>query len=381
MASQPRIAIIHNHPIHYNHLLFQELKRQGLQFEVLFTASRSSERIESLNLHDDLYRFRAGFDGPYQRHPPLRTWGFVSRSLNEIDPEVVIISGWCDVAAWAAWCWAEAHHRPKILWEESNRFDRPRPFYRELPKRLFVRRCSAANVYGTANKEYLTRLGMAENRIVTKRAVADVSLFLNSDGRPIEKPPYKVLLYVGRFSPEKNLELLTRAFARVRQDYSSPHMVLALVGYGPLESTLRALAERLGTRQTVQFWGPALHNELPGIYRRADAFILPSVRETWGLVVLEAMLSGLPVLVSARCGCAYDLVTPQTGWTFNPYDETGLGRLLEHVCASPREALEQMGEAGRAVAREYSPENCARIIIQTVERVVAEARPHGSSPP
>jgi len=153
------------------------------------------------------------------------------------------------------------------------------------------------------------------------------------------------------------------------------------VGYGPLESTLRALAERLGTRQTVQFWGPALHNELPGIYRRADAFILPSVRETWGLVVLEAMLSGLPVLVSARCGCAYDLVTPQTGWTFNPYDETGLGRLLEHVCASPREALEQMGEAGRAVAREYSPENCARIIIQTVERVVAEARPHGSSPP
>jgi glycosyltransferase involved in cell wall biosynthesis len=367
-------AIIHNHPIHYKHLLFQELKRQGLQFEVLFTASRSSDRIEPLKLHDDLYRFRAGFDGPYERHPPLRTWAFVWLSLEQIDPAVVIISGWYDLAAWAAWCWAEAHRRPKILWGESNRFDRLRPFYRELPKRLFVRWCSAANVYGTANKDYLVWLGMPPQKIFTKRAVADVSLFLNCNGRQIERPPYKVLLYVGRFSPQKNLEFLIRAFARARHDYSSPRMALALVGYGPLESRLRALAERLGARDTVQFWGPALQAELPSIYRKADAFILPSVRETWGLVVLEAMLSGLPVLVSERCGCAHDLVAPETGWTFNPYDEPALGRLLEHVCAAPREALEQMGEAGTAVAREYSPENCARIVIQTVGQVLEETR-------
>ena len=359
-------AIIHNHPIHYEHLLFQELKRQGLRFEVLFTASRSSERIEPLSLHDDLYRFRVGFEGPYERHPRLRTWAFVWRSLKEIDPAVVIISGWYDMAAWAAWLWGALHRRPRVLWAESNRFDRPRPFYKELPKRLFVSGCDYAHVYGTMSGAYTAFLGMPSHRIVTKQAVADVRRFL--DARPAEprKPACNVLLYVGRFSREKNLPFLVRAFAALHQDRAAPRIVLALVGYGPLEGELRQLAADLHIGDLIQFWGPALQEELPHLYRKADVFILPSVSETWGLVVLEAMLSGLPVLVSEQCGCACDVVNPETGWTFSPFDQAQLTALLDKVSRIPRSTLESMGKAALEVASVYSPENCARIVIASV---------------
>ena len=72
-------------------------------------------------------------------------------------------------------------------------------------------------------------------------------------------------------------------------------MVLDLVGYGPLEDELRGLAKELGILTLVRFRGKFLQAELPAIYRSADAFILPSLVEPWGLVVNEAMLCGLPV--------------------------------------------------------------------------------------
>jgi len=365
-------AIIHNYPIHYEHLLFRELKRQGLDFVVLFTAAGSKNRIETLALSQDIYRFRIGFRGPYERHPRLPTFRFIWGSLSELTPEVVVISGWYDVAAWAAWYWAERYGRPRILWAESNRFDRPRHFWSELPKRLFVRGCAAANVYGVSNLEYLTWLGMPGERIFTKRAVADVERFVGAAVVPEHRPAHKVVLYVGRFSPEKNLEFLLRAFVRLSQDPTRPKLMLAMAGYGPLEGKLRGMVDALGLQGLVEFWGSKRQEELPAVYRRADALVLPSVREPWGLVVLEAMLCGLPVLVSARCGCARDLVTAETGWVFSPCDEARLACLLEAVADLPREKLQQMGSAGRALARQYSPENCARIVIATIQKVLEE---------
>lgn len=370
MAAQRRVAIVHNHPIHYKHLLFTQLKRQGLSFEVLFTAASSSDRKETPPLDTQLYDFRIGFQGAYESSPRWGTARFVWRSLEDIQPALVIISGYYDVAAWTAWLWAALRRRARILWAESNVFDHPRRFYRELPKRLFVAGCDLAHVYGTSSQAYVASLGLPEHRIVTKRAVADVRRLLDASPEACQKPASKLLLYVGRFSPEKNLAFLLRAFAAVSQDRTAPGMILALVGYGPLEQELRRLAADLGAGDLVQFWGPASQEELPRLYRKADVFILSSVRDTWGLVVLEAMLSGLPVLVSQRCGCARDLVTPETGWMFSPYDQAGLTQLLEEVSRIPRTTLESMGRRAAALASTYSPENCARVVIDSVNHAL-----------
>lgn len=364
-------AIVHNHPIHYQHLLFTELARRGLEFEVLYTASRSVCRIETPRLASGSYAARIGFDGDYEHAPALGAARFVWSALAAIAPRVVVISGYCDAAAWTAWLWARLHRVPILLWSESNSFDHPRVWWKERLKRWFLAGCEAASVYGKSNCDYLLMLGMPPSRIQTGRVCLDTRLF--SRALPRVRPRHKLLLYVGRFSPEKNLPALIRAFAEIEQDQAQPDLVLAFAGYGAQEQELRRIVDAEGVSQTVQFLGPAKQRELPSIYRNADAFVLPSLRETWGIVAAEAMACGLPVLVSRQCGCARDLVFPKTGWTFSPGDHAGLVAALRHIAASPREVLDAMGDHAADVAARYSPETCADLSLGNIQRLVPEA--------
>jgi 1,2-diacylglycerol 3-alpha-glucosyltransferase len=362
-----RVAIIHNHPIHYKHLLFTSLKEHGLDFEVLFTASSSNMRLRSKLLDSAVYRYRIGYEGQYEKAPALATARYVWESLSELEPNIVILGGYYDVAAWTAWLWSIGHSVPSVLWAESNSFDYPRVWWKELPKRVFVKACAVAHVYGRSNQDYIRQLGMPLERIELKRAVADVARLLSGERPDHEQSDARTILYVGRFAPEKNLEGLIRAFAKVSQ--SQRPVFLALVGYGELEPALRSLARELGVDSRVQFWGKADPRELPELYRLADAFVLPSVREPWGLVAVEAMCCGLPVIVSDRCGCAADVVTEDTGWVFSPGNEAQLTGLLERVANLPSARLEEMGKAAQSLGATYSSDNCARIVIRSLNQL------------
>ncbi|MDP2997946.1 MAG: glycosyltransferase family 4 protein [Bryobacterales bacterium] len=372
MARTPRVAIIHNIPISYKHLLFSELVRKGLDFEVLFLASGSKDRIEAPDLRCAPYRSRIGFQGGYEAIPHWHTASYVWRSLNEIQPSAVIISGWAGVGAWTARLWCMFHRRPSILWAESNQFDRPRVFWKELVKATFLRGFAAAQVYGTTNAEYLVELGFDSRKIWSKRAVADVKLF-----RPVEQvgprdDSRKVILFVGRLAPEKNLEFVLEAVQRL--PFEARHgLLLRFVGYGPLEVSLRLKAESLGLNDMVEFAGSRKHSELPEVYHSADVLLLPSTSEPWGLTVNEGMLCGLPAIVSECCGCARDLVNSGTGWSFNPRDSAGFARILEKVAAMPLDDLRAMGKNVVALARSYSPENCARVVMECLSVVVLSA--------
>src|SRR5215469_10363810 len=95
------VAIIHNHPIHYQHLLFCELAKKGLDFEVLFLASSSSARMHAPLPAKGEYSYSIGHAGPYETAKPMGTSRFVWRSLNRLRPAVVILCGWADAAMWA----------------------------------------------------------------------------------------------------------------------------------------------------------------------------------------------------------------------------------------------------------------------------------------
>jgi glycosyltransferase involved in cell wall biosynthesis len=368
----PAVAIVHNHPIHYQHLLFCALAARGMDFEVLFTARSGQARLEAPLPANAEYLYSIGHDGSYETAAATPTARFVWRSLDRIQPAVVILCGYADTAAWTGWLWAGMHGAARILWAESNLFDHRRHRWKELPKRMFVRNCQLAHTYGTSSRDYIESLGMPRERIQSRRAVADTALFLGGDD--VENTGPIRLLYCGRLSPEKNLEALLRAFAQLGQNPESPSMVLRLVGHGPLKHYLREVAEKLGIGKIVKFAGSQPQSALPAIFRQSDLLILPSVREPWGLVVNEAMLSGLPVAVSTQCGCVADLVRPENGWTFSPHDTAELAKLLGQIADTPRVVLRQMGRAGRTLAHEYSPENCARTVVNMVDTLLRVPR-------
>ena len=99
-----------------------------------------------------------------------------------------------------------------------------------------------------------------------------------------------------------------------------------------------------------------------------DAFVHASTTEQWGLVVNEAMASGLPVMVSNRCGCVFDLVREGcNGFAFDPYDVEQLARLMLRVGEMEDEERTQMGDVSRRIIAGWGPDRFARGLGEAIE--------------
>ena len=163
---------------------------------------------------------------------------------------------------------------------------------------------------------------------------------------------------MARFSPEKNLDLLVRAFqqSRLAADWE-----LRLIGGGPEEDRLRALDN--GSAR-ITFAGWVGYADLPAEYARARAFVLPSRFEPWGLVVNEAMAARLPVVVSEACGCRPDLVHEgRNGFVFKTGDEAALIETLNRLHKLADEDFVRMGRESALLISEFSCQAWAASLI------------------
>lgn len=144
-------------------------------------------------------------------------------------------------------------------------------------------------------------------------------------------PAEKILLFVGRLTKEKNVDFLIRAFAQTQENH--PRTRLVLVACGPEADNLKGLAATLGLQERVVFMGPQTGPALVNCYHGADCFVFPSVTETQGLVILEAMAAGLPVIAVNAFGVADMISSGQDGLlTGSSQAEfaAGIARLLEN---------------------------------------------------
>jgi glycosyltransferase involved in cell wall biosynthesis len=374
-----KVAIVHNHPIHYKHLLFQALRHQGLDLEVVFAARHSGVRHENLGLDQNLYKHRFAVDGRYETahrgNLALGTWN----AVGQVSPDVLIIGGYHAVECWAAWTWGLLNKRPIVMWYESNEFDYAnRPRRKEALKGIFLKGCNRAQVYTEQNKSYLTKLGLRADRIDIKRAVVNIAAFsTDADDKSYAAGSTRRLLYVGRLAPEKNVGFLLSAIAEATRRAGQCLWALTVAGAGPLEDDLKKECVRLGIRDFVEFVGYCPQKDLPLLYNRADLCVIPSTREPWGLVALEAMLCRVPVAISTQCGCAEDLALPETGWKFSPWEETQLVDILMRLSAMSPLELAALGAAGHEIACGYSASACAERIIDSLQKVNDELKGAG----
>jgi 1,2-diacylglycerol 3-alpha-glucosyltransferase len=299
-----------------------------------------------------------------ESQPARRVAGAVDRALNKLRPGAVAIPGWSDRCALAALDWCVNHDCPAIVMSDSTAADEPRKPWREFVKKRLVTLYSAGFVAGSRHVDYLCQLGLPRERIFTGYDVVDNNYFEHAaaDARRSNHSgsgrPRDYFLASARFVEKKNLRLLLRAHALYRQKALARNPArrpwdLVLLGDGPLDAELRQLVSDLKTTAFVHLPGFMQYAELPGWYASAGAFILASVVDQWGLVVNEAMASGLPVLVSDHCGCADDLVRDGVnGHTFNPLDE---GRLAELMLGLAGDAarLADMGAASRKIIQSW----------------------------
>jgi glycosyltransferase involved in cell wall biosynthesis len=168
--------------------------------------------------------------------------------------------------------------------------------------------------------------------------------FFSPPATPRSKENFTYLA-VAHLSPRKGFDVLIRAFANVLRE--SPGACLRIGGEGPIKADLIALSKALGVDRRVQFLGELSRNEVSLEMRAANAFVLSSLHETFGVVIIEAMASGLPV-VATRCGGPDDIITAGTGVLVEPGDVDGLAEGLLQMQSEPRfipDAIREYAEA------------------------------------
>jgi len=205
-----------------------------------------------------------------------------------------------------------------IVVSDSRYPDMPRSAPKELVKSQFLCGYSAAIVAGKQSSAYIRKLGFSPAAVFQPWDVVDNEFFASYIQRS-EPSVLRPFLCVGRFIPEKNHAFLLRAFS-IYQSRGGQRPLL-LVGHGPLENDIKTQISRLPSPYLVHMFPFQQVEQLKSIYWNSHALVLASSKDTWGLVVNEAMASSLPVIVSSACGCVDDLVDHGiSGWRFN-YDD------------------------------------------------------------
>ncbi|MFN2237722.1 MAG: glycosyltransferase [Anaerolineales bacterium] len=167
-------------------------------------------------------------------------------------------------------------------------------------------------------------------------------------------PDLPIILHVGRLDIDKNVDVVIRVAARVM---AQTHAQLLVVGDGECRKSLMALSRKLGIDHRSSFPGFVdLNSDLPDLYRLSTVFTTASEIETQGLVLLEAMASGLPI-VAVDATCIHEVVKNKiNGYLIPPGDESGLVDALIHILRHPKTAL-QMGQAGHMIVQEHSTDH------------------------
>jgi len=182
-----------------------------------------------------------------------------------------------------------------------------------------------------------------------------------------------VVLAVGRIEPLKGLDILIRAAAEVT---NRSRLRLLIVGGDeearPEFDRLAAIAEEVGVRESVTFVGAVPHEELPDYYRAADVVVMPSFAESFGLVAVEAMACGVPVVVSRVGGLASTVADGRTGYLVPWRCPEPFAEKIELLLRNDplRDAL---GAAGVERMRDFSWESVADRLVALYERLAAPA--------
>ena len=357
--------------------VFNALARRGdVGLHVIFLAETDPTQRQWLIYKDEInfsYQVLPSWRTRVGKHRLLLNWG-VSSALKKAAPEAILCGGYNYPGSWTALSWARRNRVPFLLWGESNSKDfRSGNPLLEYLKKAFLRGCEGFVVPGKSSLRYLSQYKRPRQPIFTAPNSVDTELFAQAATkvrrdaaaqRAVRNLPHRFFLFVGRLVPEKGVFDLLQAYYLLPPELRLK-VGLVFVGDGVARAELleRSKAIHPGC---VQFDGFTQREELPSYYGLADAFVFPTHTDPWGLVVNEALASGLPVICSSSAGCAEDLVCDHWNGRVIPSGKAEQLALAMQDLADNEELRTSMGKRSAEKIAAYSPEACAAGIATAV---------------
>lgn len=329
--SDLRLAALTSHPIQYQAPLFREIaNRDGINLTVYFCSRRGVEPEIDEGFGEEVVwdiPLLEGYD--YEFLPDWSPLGGASsffrfnprilKKLRRGEHDVLWVHGYESLTNVAA-----------IL--AANRYDISVVFRGEVmpetvehcAKRFVVNKLfecvDAFASIGTPNRRVYEWFGIPEDRIFhapysvdneffqqQRETLPPISKLREEKNIPTDRP---VVLFVGKFLKRKRPGLLLDAFVEATEPGEA---TLLYVGDGDLRHNVEQMSIEYGRSKDVVFAGFVNQSDLPGYYELSDVFVLPSVRENWGLVINEAMNFGLPIVTTEAVGASEDLVNEENG--------------------------------------------------------------------
>lgn len=372
------LAIIATHPIQYHVPLWQLLAADGrVPFEVWYLSEHATRRSRDREFQQDFawdldmlkgypHQILKGPEGVTPNTPlRMRLGSNFAELLKNKKVETVWVQGWQVAAYWQAA--ATAHKLALQVWlrGESNAMA-PARVWRKMVKRPLLgalfKRVDHFLCIGSANRELYRTYGVAEPKLhMTPYAVDNDRFRLQAEAIRSQTSEIRrqwripdeafVILFCGKFIPKKRPMDLIRAAEVLQKSKPESKVHLLFVGSGELGAEMRAAcnvvydaeadqgSEVSGHRSdgpSASFTGFLNQTEISKAYVAADVLVLASdYGETWGLVVNEAMASGLRCVISDHCGCAPDLGVIGENQVFRCGDVAALAERLGNFSAAP----------------------------------------------
>jgi len=376
-----KLAIISTHPIQYYAPVFKLLHERGqVELKVFYTWGEDSQKSHDPGFNKTVKWDISLLDGyPYEWVKNTSTIpgshnfkGIVNpelpKQIEAYKPDAILIYGW----AYNGHLKAIRYFKNKVpvFFRGDSTLLNEQKGIKCFLKSIFLKwvysHIHHAFYVGTNNKAYFKRYGLKENQLSYAPHAIDNARFQTDHLQQAKELRASLnitdddilILYAGKFEHVKNIKTLVSAFANITQ----PNVYLLLVGNGVDEPDLVSYAKTNGIKR-LHFLNFVNQSYIPAVYQAADIYCLPSISESWGLAVNEAMACNKAVLVSNKVGCAIDLVFPEeNGDIFEAANVDDLTKKLTQLINKGKNGLLQMGEYSQQIIKNWDFETQVKAI-------------------
>ena len=396
MNDMKKLAVVTTHPIQYHVPWLIRLAEKKIRVKVFYTWEQSSQG----SVYDPGFGHNIRWDIPLlegyeyvfvknsSRRPGVEHFrGIVNPDLVERieswSPDGLLVIGWNYHSHLQVL--RHFHGKVPIYFRGDSHLLHEKTGWRKLLRRLFLtwvyKHVDYALYVGSNNRSYYLRHGLKLNQLVFSPQAIDIGRFSQPEAvyarqaqerkHELGIPPYHLtVLYAGKMTKVKNPSFILE-LAEACRDLP---LSFLLVGDGHLKE---GLMERSSDKPNIHFMNFQNQTIMPAVYRMGDVFIMPSLSETWGMGINEAMACGKPVIASEKVGCAADLVLEgKTGIVFQLGDIGKCAGFLRRVCED-RSLLAEMGRNASDLIQYFSFSH----IVDSVAQVMGQPAEKESGSP
>jgi glycosyltransferase involved in cell wall biosynthesis len=288
----------------------------------------------------------------------------VFAELDKINPDVIISSPIVLYAGALSIRWAKKNKKKFIMFDDAKPAQFKRNFLVQGVKDAIIKQADGLWLPSMEYEREYSRLNTNSIHYFYGYSCIDNKRFKIDDDKTYTN---HAIVCVARLVPVKNLDILLKTWQLVEQ--KNDFYRLFIVGNGPEADALVKLTNDLKLNR-IEFPGIIANTDLPACYNNADVFILPSLSETWGLVVNEAMAAGLPILLSNKVNaCNALLQEGVNGYSFDPLDATQMaGAILKFIGLS-KPSKEVMGAKSLEIIGTMDYENMGRKLVSALTEI------------